>query len=496
MILALSHCMKLCRTISNLFFVNKLLSCKFIVSCFFSMEKLELLLNHSNIDVNYKNRSGQTPLMLSISLYRSDSLILRLLEAGCDPNISDKYNETPLHIAAVHPDVTIMYELIKQGADINAQSKQKLTPLHFAVQYNNLEGVCMLLYYGAETNILCKNNMTPFTYALSYSLYDISMILVNYYCNTDDESNALYWALRSKIPEIPQMLIEMGANVNYITPHKETLLQYTLKYKDAQLFKLMWSKCDETIIANVSESLLWYCFYCCNFPTSEWLECLHLVLASPFGSLFIYNYCCYTVGSSTIVGDFLSLPRTNSLDLKDRVSVMYSLLKTRTVISITDVNITYDIYGYNDEMEVLIYFVNYKNLTLQDYSQFHCSLIPFILAVDVDGLDINKMMEDKMLDDKGTNIIRLSYYFCKSYYKSSLDSHTLLWLSRNHEYEAERIQSACELPSLLELSRTKIRQFIKSKYEIRIPYHFHDIVKRLILPRLIKDIILFKAPIY
>jgi ankyrin repeat protein len=71
--------------------------------------------------------------------------VVELLSSGADVNVSDTYNRTPLHFAALNGDAELASLLLKHGANVNAQHDTGLTPLHYAAWYGYTEVAKLLL---------------------------------------------------------------------------------------------------------------------------------------------------------------------------------------------------------------------------------------------------------------------------------------------------------------------------------------------------------------
>jgi ankyrin repeat protein len=71
--------------------------------------------------------------------------VVELLSSGADVNVTNKNNETPLHLAAWKGYAEIASLLLKHGANVNAQENTGLRPLHYAAWYGYTEVVKLLL---------------------------------------------------------------------------------------------------------------------------------------------------------------------------------------------------------------------------------------------------------------------------------------------------------------------------------------------------------------
>jgi ankyrin repeat protein len=101
-----------------------------------------------------------------------------LVEQGADPEETDHFGNTALHLALKYPDLIEL--LLQNGADVNARNALGNTPLHLAVK--DRRAVEALLAAGADVNARNGLDKTPLHYAMRqgtspYSL-SIAEILV------------------------------------------------------------------------------------------------------------------------------------------------------------------------------------------------------------------------------------------------------------------------------------------------------------------------------
>ena len=68
-----------------------------------------------------------------------------LLADGVDPNTQDKYEQTPLHLAALNGHTQLSRLLLEQGAEVNAKNIDGATPLHVAAMNGHIEVARFLL---------------------------------------------------------------------------------------------------------------------------------------------------------------------------------------------------------------------------------------------------------------------------------------------------------------------------------------------------------------
>ena len=113
----------------------------------------QVLVNSPQLQVNRPNTSDETPLMLA-ALQQQESLVKRLIQRGADIN---RPGWTPLHYAATKGHVGIIRMLLEHHAYIDAESPNGTTPLMMAAMYGTPEAVKTLLEAGADPTL--KNNL-------------------------------------------------------------------------------------------------------------------------------------------------------------------------------------------------------------------------------------------------------------------------------------------------------------------------------------------------
>jgi uncharacterized protein len=136
-------------------------------------------------DVNRPDADGTTPLAWAVY---NDNLqtAQRLLRAGANPKLANRYGVTPLSLAATNRNAAMTDALLKAGADPNAKLPGGITVLMTAARTGNPDVVRLLIERGADVNA------------------------------RGDEygETALDWAAQENHPEAAQVLIAHGADVN------------------------------------------------------------------------------------------------------------------------------------------------------------------------------------------------------------------------------------------------------------------------------------------
>jgi ankyrin repeat protein len=139
----------------------------------------------SKADVNRQNPDGSTPLQWAV--YNSDvAEVKRLLRAGANPSIANKYGATPMSLAAEVGHTEILKLLLEVGADVESPNADGQTALLAVARTGNVEAAKLLLDRGAKVDATEKwGGQTP-----------------------------LMWASARRHPAMMELLISRGADVN------------------------------------------------------------------------------------------------------------------------------------------------------------------------------------------------------------------------------------------------------------------------------------------
>ena len=144
-----------------------------------NLEELEKLLKlGENPDI--LNRSGETPLYVSVDIENYDAMII-LLEFGADCNMQKIDGNTALHLATEKKSDLYICALLSHGANPNIINKTNLqTPLHLAI-INKINEYVLNKFKennGDIYNIKDKFNKTPFDYAKNDEKYKNLLIQI------------------------------------------------------------------------------------------------------------------------------------------------------------------------------------------------------------------------------------------------------------------------------------------------------------------------------
>jgi uncharacterized protein len=146
---------------------------------------VDSLLTSKKVDVNATQTDGATALAYAVYWDKLDT-VQRMLDAGADPDKANDYGVTPLMLATENRSIEMVKALLKAGADPNIATWAGETLLMTAARTGLFEAARLFLEHGADVNVSDPRR----------------------------GQTALMWAISFKHPDITQLLVENGANVN------------------------------------------------------------------------------------------------------------------------------------------------------------------------------------------------------------------------------------------------------------------------------------------
>jgi uncharacterized protein len=136
-------------------------------------------------DVNRRNADGSTPLQWAV--YNGDvAEVRRLLKAGADVSVANNYGVTPMTLAAEVANTDMLKLLLEVGANADSPNPEGQTALMAVARTGNVAAAQLLLDHGATVDAKEKWG----------------------------GQTALMWASARRHPEMMQLLISKGADVN------------------------------------------------------------------------------------------------------------------------------------------------------------------------------------------------------------------------------------------------------------------------------------------
>jgi ankyrin repeat protein len=183
-----------------------------------SMLEWALKIENGSPRLNGKDGPWSSPLHKALN-WGFEEVSRTLIEKGSDIQVKDNCGSTYLHIAAGSGLLDIVKILVEKGSEINVLNRvgKGTSPLALAAQKGRLEVVQYLLEKGAKIDF----GTSPLTYCSSSKCLEVYKLLINkgadiHYRNDQPLADASY----NGYPEIVNLLLDAGANVNAISDNE------------------------------------------------------------------------------------------------------------------------------------------------------------------------------------------------------------------------------------------------------------------------------------
>jgi serine/threonine-protein phosphatase 6 regulatory ankyrin repeat subunit B len=230
-----------------------------IKACIHNSECVDLLLNYG-VNVNDRNNSGTTALMIACD-NKHMALIRRLLDVdGIEVDSADYYGDTPLMHACMYKNIGVAKALLAKGANIEAIDSAQHTVLTKACRLNNDTVVKMLLAHGASANaarlapllIACENRNPHIVELLLAANADVEVV---------DEGGytPLIVACKNGTLPIVDMLLRAKAQPSVANIESHTPLMLSCAHDNVKIVeRLLEAKADVNAKSNRGHTAIEY----------------------------------------------------------------------------------------------------------------------------------------------------------------------------------------------------------------------------------------------
>ncbi|KAL4789828.1 ankyrin repeat-containing domain protein [Aspergillus venezuelensis] len=166
--------------------------------------------------LHLKGYDGYTP--LTLAALGSNETVVRILLSYCwNINHQSKAGETPLMMSVIRKNANMARFLIVNGADINMKCHDGTTPLIMSVSGNSLELSELLIKLGADIDQQDNNGKTALLTSVEENNLEMCQVLTSYGANANKgskTSSPLRLAAQRGYEDIAKLLIEHGAEIN------------------------------------------------------------------------------------------------------------------------------------------------------------------------------------------------------------------------------------------------------------------------------------------
>jgi ankyrin repeat protein len=203
---------------------------------------LASLLLETGVDIETKDRFGNTSLLLATKNHHEDTVKM-LLSEGANPNLQDLFKNTPLITAAICEKLDILKMLLENGANMDLRDEFGDTALIYASRNGNLEIAEALLRHGANVHLENEEGKTALLYAAKEGHCEIAQCLLHQNAKInhhDFEGNtALVCASKNGHVEMMLELAKAGADINKQNKSGMTALMFSIRTGNERMLKAL-----------------------------------------------------------------------------------------------------------------------------------------------------------------------------------------------------------------------------------------------------------------
>ncbi|EGD79171.1 hypothetical protein PTSG_12949 [Salpingoeca rosetta] len=178
-------------------------------------DAMAVLIQHK-VDLNAQDGGDQLTPLIACCQNDDAAGAMLLLEAGCDPSLSDAGGRTALHHAASASDAATVLTILPYAANPAPLDATHATPLHFACFGGCLASVNALLSAGADANVVDADGVSPLHWAALEGHADVVAAMLqhnawpNYMEHSDKRFTPLDYAHEREHERVVEMLRDAG----------------------------------------------------------------------------------------------------------------------------------------------------------------------------------------------------------------------------------------------------------------------------------------------
>ncbi|XP_077383355.1 uncharacterized protein bcl3 [Festucalex cinctus] len=207
------------------------------------------LLQCAGRSLDIYNNLRQTPLHLAV-ITKQVSMVEALLRAGSDPSALDRNGQTALHLCCEYDHaecLSVVLSLPASAGCLEMKNFRGLSPLHMAVLHGHKDLAAMLLGAGADVNTMdIKSGQSPLILAVESNNAEMVRFLIESGCDVNRPSyssnTALHCACARGQADVVRALLKSGADSSLKNYHNDTPVMLAKNKKIADILRGRGSK--------------------------------------------------------------------------------------------------------------------------------------------------------------------------------------------------------------------------------------------------------------
>jgi uncharacterized protein len=246
-------------------FQLKTLLIKAIAASFVLSSAMSCIAYADTNNINARQVDDSTALLLAT--HQGDSReVARLIKAGADVSLANRYGATPMSEAAMIGDAILLKLLLDAGADVESPSGEGETALMLVARTGKVDAAKLLINRGANVNAKEQfGGQTALIWATAQGQVEMMKLLIKHGAQVNAQSAVREWprkvtaegrpkdmnrggltpllyAAREGCIECAQVLLASGADINLPDPDKVTALTLAAMNLRWDMMKLLISK--------------------------------------------------------------------------------------------------------------------------------------------------------------------------------------------------------------------------------------------------------------
>ncbi|XP_063919353.1 uncharacterized protein LOC135134583 isoform X2 [Zophobas morio] len=449
------------------------------------VEIFDYLMSLDEVDVNFLDRSEQSPLIYLGGICFDEYFALELIKKGADIHSTDSCGFTFLHLAAKcesDDNLNVGQLIIEKGGDLDYQAQYGVTALYCACESGNFDWVCMLLYYGADVTIATDRGVLPVA-VISQDISDkqqlqLQEILFNY---TFDENKiiiklpTLVAAMMLNSDLFPKILNHIS-DVDYDVQDLQYLVSSLIHVKSQhlKLFIERFGYIVKDMIDNYPPIFDVLIKIALNCGIKGVKEIVDIFSNSAYITEFIQSS---NISTSTIALLLEVLGNEDELNEEDFTKTICLLLSHGLTVTSCDLDAVYQHFGYCELFKILLHMDVF--MTSSNIDEHSMAVLFYDPLSNIDDLVVDVSLCTILLDY--FNHPKLKDFILKN----SDDGEQL-----------EKVKKLPQVPLLVELSRNAAREFIVNRFRVRNSMQFYTILQWLPIGDMNKSIIALEKKLY
>ncbi|XP_060244309.1 putative ankyrin repeat domain-containing protein 19 [Meriones unguiculatus] len=203
-----------------------------MAACAGDLPFVRLYFTLGKYEANHRDKENRNAMHFAC-FYGHLELVRYLWRRGCEINVCDNHNITPLMKAVQSWEEEIVCFLLEHHANPHIKDGRGNTALHYAVYAGNSATAARLLQYGADIEERTQDNLTPLLLALRENRLKMAQFLVKMEASVhavdSQRRNSLMYAVRCDSPVMVNLLLQQGVDMNLKDLFGWTALRYAIE---------------------------------------------------------------------------------------------------------------------------------------------------------------------------------------------------------------------------------------------------------------------------